>query len=96
MKCIGAGGTVTQETRLWDDRAAETRVMRSIEEAPDYRYFPEPDLQPLVVTREFIENVRASMPELPEARRKKREISAAKLTSRCGAKAKRSSALRSS
>ena len=71
INLIEAGGTVTQETRLWDDRAAETRVMRSKEEAHDYRYFPEPDLQPLDVTREFIENVRASMPELPEARRKR-------------------------
>jgi len=56
---------------LWDDRAGETRVMRSKEEAHDYRYFPEPDLQPLVVTPEFIESVRAAMPELPEARRRR-------------------------
>ena len=71
IKLIEEGGRVTQETRLWDDRAQETRVMRSKEEAHDYRYFPEPDLQPLVVTREFIERVRSSMPELPEARRKR-------------------------
>ncbi|MBA3241892.1 MAG: Asp-tRNA(Asn)/Glu-tRNA(Gln) amidotransferase subunit GatB [Acidobacteria bacterium] len=68
---IEAGGRVSQETRLWDDRANETRVMRSKEEAHDYRYFPEPDLQPLVVTPEFIESVRRSMPELPEERRRR-------------------------
>jgi aspartyl-tRNA(Asn)/glutamyl-tRNA(Gln) amidotransferase subunit B len=71
INLIEAGGHVTQETRLWDDRAQETRVMRSKEEAHDYRYFPEPDLQPLVVAPEFIESVRASLPELPEARRKR-------------------------
>jgi aspartyl-tRNA(Asn)/glutamyl-tRNA(Gln) amidotransferase subunit B len=60
-----------QETRLWDDRAMETRVMRSKEEAHDYRYFPEPDLPPLIVSSEFIESVRHEMPELPEARRKR-------------------------
>jgi aspartyl-tRNA(Asn)/glutamyl-tRNA(Gln) amidotransferase subunit B len=69
VKLIESGGRVVQETRLWDDRAAETRVMRSKEEAHDYRYFPEPDLQPLIVSQEFIEKVRATMPELPDARR---------------------------
>jgi aspartyl-tRNA(Asn)/glutamyl-tRNA(Gln) amidotransferase subunit B len=68
---IESGGKVAQETRLWDERAAETRVMRSKEEAHDYRYFPEPDLAPLIVSDEFIENVRAGMPELPEARRQR-------------------------
>ena len=68
---IESGGHVTQETRLWDDKAGETRVMRSKEEAHDYRYFPEPDLPPLVVSKDFIENVRAAMPELPDARRKR-------------------------
>jgi aspartyl-tRNA(Asn)/glutamyl-tRNA(Gln) amidotransferase subunit B len=68
---IESGGRVTQETRLWDERAGETRVMRSKEEAHDYRYFPEPDLAPLIVSDEFIENVRAAMPELPEARRQR-------------------------
>src|ERR671921_2107595 len=66
---IESGGRVAQETRLWDERAGETRVMRSKEEAHDYRYFPEPDLQPLTVAAEFIEQVRSSMPELPDARR---------------------------
>lgn len=65
------GGTVVQETRLWDDRAGETRPMRSKEEAHDYRYFPEPDLPPLIVTDEFIARVRAEMPELPSARRQR-------------------------
>src|SRR4026207_188027 len=68
---LESGGTLQQETRLWDERAAETRVMRSKEEAHDYRYFPEPDLPPLIVSDEFIEKVRAAMPELPEARRKR-------------------------
>jgi aspartyl-tRNA(Asn)/glutamyl-tRNA(Gln) amidotransferase subunit B len=71
INLIEAGGRVVQETRLWDDRAAETRVMRTKEEAHDYRYFPEPDLQPLIVTEEFIETVRRSMPELPEERRRR-------------------------
>ncbi len=68
---LEAGGRLQQETRLWDERAAETRVMRSKEEAHDYRYFPEPDLPPLEVSDEFIVEVRAAMPELPEARRKR-------------------------
>ncbi|MEO7970316.1 MAG: Asp-tRNA(Asn)/Glu-tRNA(Gln) amidotransferase subunit GatB [bacterium] len=68
---LEAGGRLQQETRLWDERAAETRVMRSKEEAHDYRYFPEPDLPPLEVSDEFIARVRDAMPELPEARRKR-------------------------
>jgi len=69
INLIESGGRVTQETRLWDERAGQTRVMRSKEEANDYRYFPEPDLPPLVVSKEFIERVRESLPELPDARR---------------------------
>jgi aspartyl-tRNA(Asn)/glutamyl-tRNA(Gln) amidotransferase subunit B len=68
---LESGGRLQQETRLWDERAAETRVMRSKEEAHDYRYFPEPDLPPLIVNEEFIKRVRAAMPELPEARRRR-------------------------
>jgi aspartyl-tRNA(Asn)/glutamyl-tRNA(Gln) amidotransferase subunit B len=68
INLIESGGRVLQETRLWDERAQETRLMRSKEEAHDYRYFPEPDLPPLVVTEEFIEGVRATMPELPATR----------------------------
>jgi aspartyl-tRNA(Asn)/glutamyl-tRNA(Gln) amidotransferase subunit B len=71
IKTLEAGGQISQETRLWDDRAMETRVMRSKEEAHDYRYFPEPDLQPLIVSDEFVEGVRASLPELPERRIKR-------------------------
>jgi len=71
IKVLESGGKLNQETRLWDDRALETRVMRSKEEAHDYRYFPEPDLQPLIVSEQFIEDVRRSMPELPEDRRKR-------------------------
>ena len=71
IKVLESGGRLAQETRLWDDRALETRVMRSKEEAHDYRYFPEPDLQPLIVSQEFVEEVRQAMPELPEARRKR-------------------------
>jgi len=64
-----AGETVNQETRLWDEKNNRTRIMRSKEDAHDYRYFPEPDLQPLKVTKEFIEQVKAEMPELPDAMR---------------------------
>ncbi len=71
IELIEAGGRVKQETRLWDERAGETRPMRSKEEAHDYRYFPEPDLPPLIVSRELIERARASMPELPEDRRRR-------------------------
>ncbi|MGB7207315.1 MAG: Asp-tRNA(Asn)/Glu-tRNA(Gln) amidotransferase subunit GatB [Pyrinomonadaceae bacterium] len=63
------GEPVNQETRLWDEKNQCTRVMRSKEDAHDYRYFPEPDLQPLRVTSEFIERVRREMPELPDAMR---------------------------
>src|SRR5437660_12353999 len=71
IKTLESGGRLAQETRLWDERAGETRVMRSKEEAHDYRYFPEPDLPPLLVTRRFIDDVLAAMPELPEARRQR-------------------------
>ncbi|HEX8179111.1 MAG TPA: Asp-tRNA(Asn)/Glu-tRNA(Gln) amidotransferase subunit GatB [Pyrinomonadaceae bacterium] len=71
IELIEVGGRVAQETRLWDDRAGETRVMRSKEEAHDYRYFPEPDLQPLVLAADFIKRVHDELPELPEARRKR-------------------------
>jgi len=71
IQVLESGGRLTQETRLWDERAMETRVMRSKEEAHDYRYFPEPDLPPLIVSSDFINQVRDSMPELPETRRKR-------------------------
>ena len=63
------GGKVVQETRLYDPERDETRPMRSKEEAQDYRYFPDPDLLPLVVAEADIERIRAALPELPEARR---------------------------
>jgi aspartyl-tRNA(Asn)/glutamyl-tRNA(Gln) amidotransferase subunit B len=64
-----AGEAVNQETRLWDEKNNQTRVMRSKEDAHDYRYFPEPDLQPLKVRQDFVETVKARMPELPDAMR---------------------------
>ena len=62
---------VEQETRLYDPERDETRSLRSKEEAHDYRYFPDPDLLPLAITQEQIERVRATLPELPEARRER-------------------------
>jgi len=66
---LDAGGTVVQETRLWNADRGETASMRSKEEAHDYRYFPEPDLPPLAVSAARIAEVRAALPELPAARR---------------------------
>ena len=66
IELIESGGTVVQETRLYDSDRDETRSMRSKEEANDYRYFPDPDLLPLAIERAFIEAVRASLPELPD------------------------------
>jgi len=63
------GGSLVQETRLWDPDKNETRSMRSKENAHDYRYFPEPDLLPLIVADEWVEAVRQTLPELPDARR---------------------------
>jgi aspartyl-tRNA(Asn)/glutamyl-tRNA(Gln) amidotransferase subunit B len=65
------GGRVVQETRLWDAASGQTVSMRSKEQAHDYRYFPEPDLPPLVVEAARLEEIRRSMPELPEARRQR-------------------------
>ncbi|BBL76600.1 Asp-tRNA(Asn)/Glu-tRNA(Gln) amidotransferase subunit GatB [Methylomagnum ishizawai] len=69
IELIENGGTVVQETRLYDANKDETRSMRSKEEANDYRYFPDPDLLPLEITSEFIEDVRGGLPELPDAKR---------------------------
>ncbi|MDM7922162.1 MAG: Asp-tRNA(Asn)/Glu-tRNA(Gln) amidotransferase subunit GatB [Pyrinomonadaceae bacterium] len=66
-----AGEPVMQETRLWDEQRQQTRVMRSKEDAHDYRYFPEPDLQPLKVSAEFIESIKGTMPELPDVMRER-------------------------
>ena len=68
VEVIEGGGTIRQETRLFDPDRGETRSMRSKEEAHDYRYFPDPDLLPLVLTEEFVERCRAGLPELPDAK----------------------------
>ncbi|MCC7074225.1 MAG: Asp-tRNA(Asn)/Glu-tRNA(Gln) amidotransferase subunit GatB [Deltaproteobacteria bacterium] len=66
---LSAGRAIAQETRLWDAERRESRVMRSKEDAEDYRYVDDPDLPPLVVTEEQIARVRAALPELPDAKR---------------------------
>jgi aspartyl-tRNA(Asn)/glutamyl-tRNA(Gln) amidotransferase subunit B len=71
IEILEDGGKIVQETRLYDSDKDETRSMRSKEDAHDYRYFPDPDLLPLVVSEKDIERIRESMPELPEAKRKK-------------------------
>ena len=63
------GGEITQETRLYDPDKGETRSMRSKEEAHDYRYFPDPDLLPLEISQEWVEGIRATLPELPDAKK---------------------------
>ena len=71
IELIEDGGTVVQETRLYDPDRDETRSMRSKEEANDYRYFPDPDLLPLVVDEAFLDVARAGLPELPQAMRQR-------------------------
>jgi aspartyl-tRNA(Asn)/glutamyl-tRNA(Gln) amidotransferase subunit B len=66
---IEGGGRIEQETRRFDSGRGETRSMRSKEDAHDYRYFPDPDLLPLVLTKDYVENIKASLPELPDARK---------------------------
>jgi aspartyl-tRNA(Asn)/glutamyl-tRNA(Gln) amidotransferase subunit B len=73
VELLEGGGTVVQETRLYDESRDETRPMRSKEEAEDYRYFPDPDLLPVVITEDAIEEMRAALPELPDARRRRLE-----------------------
>ncbi len=63
------GGEVVQETRLFDSVKGETRSMRSKEHAHDYRYFPDPDLLPLVISQDYVDNIKATLPELPDARK---------------------------
>ena len=70
---IESGGRIVQETRLYDPDRNETRSMRSKEDAHDYRYFPDPDLLPLVLDDAFLEECRASLPEMPDAKRKRYE-----------------------
>jgi aspartyl-tRNA(Asn)/glutamyl-tRNA(Gln) amidotransferase subunit B len=71
IEVIESGGEVVQETRLYDSREGRTYGMRTKEYAHDYRYFPEPDLLPLVITEDWKEEVRRSLPELPEARKQR-------------------------
>ncbi len=71
IELIEDGGTVVQETRLYDPDRKETRSMRSKEDSQDYRYFPDPDLPPLRISREWVEQVRSTMPELPTAMRER-------------------------
>ncbi len=68
---LESGGSVIQETRLYDPDANETRSMRGKEEANDYRYFPDPDLLPVEVSRELLDEIKASMPELPDQKRQR-------------------------
>lgn len=71
IEILEDGGKVDQETRLYDPTAGETRSMRSKEEANDYRYFPDPDLLPLELEQAWIDGIRASLPELPDEKRKR-------------------------
>lgn len=71
IEVLEEGGKVIQETRLYDPDKNVTRSMRGKEEAHDYRYFPDPDLVPVVVSREWVENVRAKLPELPDDKRER-------------------------
>ena len=70
---IEGGGTIVQETRLYDPDKNVTRSLRSKEDAHDYRYFPDPDLLPLELDDAFLDECRASLPELPDAKRKRYE-----------------------
>lgn len=69
IELIEDGGTVVQETRLWDPSKNETRSMRGKEDAHDYRYFPDPDLLPLEVSNDLIERIRGTLPELPDEKK---------------------------
>lgn len=66
-----SGGQVDQETRLFDTEKGETRTMRSKEDALDYRYFPDPDLMPIILTEDFVDSIKLNLPELPEAKIKR-------------------------
>ena len=71
IEIVEEGGQVVQETRLWDDNSRETRSMRGKEDAHDYRYFPEPDLMPLQISREWVKEIKDRMPELPSQKRQR-------------------------
>ena len=69
LEILESGGTIKQETRLWDPNKGETRSMRSKEEAHDYRYFPDPDLLPLVLEQSFVDKIKQTLPELPDEKK---------------------------
>ena len=71
IEVIEDGGTIIQETRRWDDVKGVSYAMRSKEESHDYRYFPEPDLMPIVIDEKWKQEIRENLPELPEARKKR-------------------------
>src|SRR5258707_376713 len=71
VEVIEGGGKIMQETRRFDAGRGETQSMRSKEDAHDYRYFPDPDLLPLVLTQEFVDGIKAGLPELPDARKER-------------------------
>ncbi|MEI7669798.1 MAG: Asp-tRNA(Asn)/Glu-tRNA(Gln) amidotransferase subunit GatB [Pseudomonadota bacterium] len=71
VEILENGGKIDQETRLFDSVTGETRTMRSKEDAHDYRYFPDPDLLPLVITQDFVDKIKAQMPELPDDKKAK-------------------------
>jgi len=70
-KLLERGEKIIQETRRWDENSNKTYAMRSKEEAHDYRYFPEPDLPPIVLEKDYIEKIRKTLPEMPHARKKR-------------------------
>ena len=69
QEIIEDGGKIVQETRRWDDSNGESYAMRSKEDAQDYKYFPDPDLPPVCLTEEYVENIRKNLPELPDAKK---------------------------
>lgn len=71
IEVIQEGGRIVQQTRRWDDNKGESRAMRGKEEANDYRYFPEPDIVPIILSDKDINDIRSALPEMPEARVKK-------------------------
>jgi len=71
IELIKSGKPILQETRFWDERENKTKAMRSKEEAHDYRYFPEPDLPPLIISEEFIRSIKKSLTELPQEKRER-------------------------
>jgi aspartyl-tRNA(Asn)/glutamyl-tRNA(Gln) amidotransferase subunit B len=71
VEILEEGGQINQETRLFDTISGETRTMRSKEDAMDYRYFPDPDLPPLVISQDLVEQIRQSLPELPDSKKER-------------------------